>query len=345
MNRTVAAALLLFGAFAMASAQKPPMARRAPAPTKLEAPRGEGAMAAAFVLFGGIAEAPGRAASHPSTATTDQFRRTLKDLRILPEGARMMVSLGGLVQPAPSDLLATRLDAWQTWLKSELRYPEMIAVPGPEVIGATPTWVKWGTKEKYFSVAQGRERADFVHDASGVRFIGLDTETPGPSGQSPWIDLNWLKARLAEAQSSSRVRTIVVVGFRPLTVPASVELSDAMMKIVGSEAWKEARKLLESTPKVVGYFCGSPAAYDVATFGQARKVHQIVLGNGGGPLDPKWKPAGGQHHGFGILAVYQNGAVEFVPALRKAAQPGTPTDKIEPTAARREIELKPRDKR
>jgi hypothetical protein len=345
MSRAAFASLIAIAAGSNALGQKGQTAPRAPAPRKLEAPRGEGALAATFVLFGGVAVSPKAAPTHPSTVATEQVRRTLKDLRVIPEGARLMVSLGGLVSPAKGEELAARLDAWHAWLKSEVKHPELTAVAGPEVVGSTPTWIQWGAKENYFKIAPGRTRADFVRDAAGVRFLGLDTETPGPNGQTPWIDVDWLKAQLAEAQSSPRVRTVVVLGHRPLTAPASVETTETMAAMVGSKTWQEARRLLEATPKVVAYFCGSPAVYDVAVFGDARRLHQVVLGNGGGPLEPDWRPAGGPYHGFGILAVYQNGAVEFVPALRKAAAPGVPADKIEPTSARREIELKPRDGR
>jgi hypothetical protein len=281
-----------------------------------------------FVVFGGASVGSGLPGADPSTVNTVQMDRTLKDVLGLNVPVTSYLSLGGLVSNGVADggkTMASRFGLWQSFYeartKSPIRYvigPEGLGPDGLPDPGATTTWLGLTPNRppsSDYSYTQGRDRMVF-----------LDTQRPAG------VNVTWLSAELETAKREKTIDRVLVFGWRPMAAPAEVKLDAKADAFLRSDATAKARQLLVANPKVAAYFCGSPSLFSITALERDAKVKQVVVGNGGGPLDPGWKADQGRCYGFTLLITYGSGRVTVVPFHRAPPPEDQPFYTAKPVA-------------
>lgn len=281
---------------------------------------------AMFVIFGGASVGPNAPGADPSTVNVAQVTRTLEDVVAFRLPVSGVVSLGGLVDNGLADggkAVSDRLAAWRKlYTGSQAKFPFHFVL-GSEANGpngaadnaAVAAVRALTTKEGWSPVAESATGLDFALTKERQRLVFLDLESrPSP-------DLAWLAKELAAADSDKRIQNVFVFGSKPLATPSVDPLPSWVQPTVSSTWAVDLRKSLRSSKKLAGYFCGSPALYNVTPLEKGSKVMQVVAGNGGGPLVPGWKPAG---YGFSILLVFTGGRSAVYPFFREPPQNGQP---------------------
>jgi len=256
-----------------------------------------------YVLFGGAAVGYGFNDADPSTVNLAQMDRTLKDasgIKVLISG---YVSLGGLGMNSVDDAgktMSTRLDLWRAFYQERTKAPLRLVL-GSEAIGkdgqydqaAVEAWKKWTGLDSNYAVAQGKDR-----------IVVIDGNVTG-------TNVTWLQQEIAKDEADKSVERVFVYGALPLRAPSTSTLEGAAKTYAERVDAIKARKALASSKKVVAYFCGTPATFDVTPLETGSTVNQVVVGNAGSPLDPSSKS-----FGFTVLILYASGTVSVVPFNR-----------------------------
>lgn len=137
-----------------------------------------------------------------------------------------------------------------------------------------------------------------------------------------WIPLDWIKADVTAASADPEVGAIVLLGHRPITVPAIAD-ENPIDPALGAQL----AQFLASVPKFAFYACAHAHLWspqDAAGTG----VLQIVGGNGGSKLEsnwfdgtpppPEWQAMGAPYFGFSVITVHQSGAIGLYHVWRPA---------------------------
>ena len=271
-----------------------------------------------YILFGGASVGNGIDGADPSTVNTAQMDRTLKDVTGIRVQINGFVSLGGLVSNGVDDAgksMTARLDMWRTFYQGHTKVPLRLVL-GAEAAGkdgqydqaAVDAWKKWTGLETNYAVTQNKDR-----------IVVIDGNVAG-------TNVTWLQQELAKDEADKSVERVFVYGALPLKATSNVPLQGAAKSYAERVDAVKARKALASSKKVVAYFCGSPATFDVAPLETGSTVNQVVVGNAGAPLDPSCKS-----YGFSVLILYASGTVSIVPFRREPPPYDQPFYSASPT--------------
>lgn len=135
------------------------------------------------------------------------------------------------------------------------------------------------------------------------------------STQVGWVAEHWLAADLGAAQANPAITGIYIFGHKPLVAPGGASdgaLNDALVGPI--------EQLIDSTPKVKGYFNAHVHEWSSTQLPGTRGVWQIVAGNGGSQLETTWSEPH-PYFGFTLVNIYASGKVGVVSYGRPASSP------------------------
>jgi len=273
-----------------------------------------------IVLFGSPSVGGDLPLSHLSTVNVAQMDRTFKDIAGIGAPISGIVSLGGLVFNGAGDggkTLVKRLEASRAFIKSSTK-ADFHCVLGSEARGAlgvadplaVEAWRSWTTSAGWSKINAKATHMDYAYTKGKSRMVFIDTEHPDG------IDTKWLSAELAKDEADKDIEHVFIFGARPLVNPRGFTMDTLLTNFTAHSQSESARKLIVGKSKVVAYFCGEPAMVGLSELEADKRPYQIVIGNGGGPLNPAWTSIGG--YGFSVVVVYPNGTVSIVPFDRPA---------------------------
>lgn len=259
-----------------------------------------------FMMVGNVQADTGPGLSH--------FKQTLSDIQRINVPVKDWIGLGGLVG---------RVDSLDS-LKSTLQGRNWHFVLGAESKGADGKaddlaisgWVSWMRKEGWIGTGAGQTRGDYTYTIGKNRMIVLDT--------SRLVDVDWLVSELDGAQADKAIERTFVLGWKPLVEPLGFTVDPLVSDFLAEESTKKAAKALTSHDKVVGYFCSSPSVFGLTQLAVGSDRMQVIVGNGGGPLNTSWLASKQASYGFSMVIVYKSGFVGLVPFDRPL-----PTDESE----------------
>jgi len=271
-----------------------------------------------YVLFGGATVGSGITDADPSTVNTAQMDRTLKDVAGIGISISGYVILGGLVTNAVDDAgktMSTRLDLWRAFYQEHTKVPLRMILgseaddkDGQYDQAAVEAWKKWTGLDSNYAVTQGKDK-----------IVVIDGNVTG-------TNVSWLQQEIAKDEADKSVERVFVYGARPLRATSNATLQGAAKTFAERVDAIKARKALAASKKVVAYFCGSPATFDVTPLETGSTVNQVVVGNAGAPLDSSSKS-----YGFSVLILYASGIVSIVPFNRALPPQDQPFYSASPT--------------
>lgn len=278
-----------------------------------------------FVLMGNLTVGNKVPEADPSTVNFAQLDRSLKDIKQLNAPLKVIVTIGGLVANEVGDsgaMLKSRLKGLQDHIKPLVTVP-FYGTLGSEALGAdakfdqsaVDTWKQFTSDAGWSTKFPSGTSANYTKDQGATRLVFVDTMRPDG------IDVAWLEAEIQRAEKEKGVDRVCVFGSRPIVKPLQTPLGPTLSSFVESEAAGKARVLLANCPKVVAYFCGKPATFEQTLLVREKMVRQIIIGNGGGPLDPNWIESGKANFGFALLVISSSGSVSLVPFERTPPAP------------------------
>ena len=292
--------------------------------------------------------------NNPSSANLAELEQTFADIAALPEMPKYFFFTGDLVTAlvSGSTTMQAQLDGWaEVWAASPLA-GKIDLVPivgnhemlfknnkGDEVSNpaADAVWIAW-LAANHFDTHAGNGPTNngpnedalqddqrlltYSFDDGGAHYIALDTDswttTPASALNSTkvgWVPVHWLAADLAAAQANPATTGIYILGHKPLVAPAGADdgsLNDGLVVPI--------EQLVDSTPKVKGWFDSHVHLWQATQLPGNRGVWQIIAGNGGSQLEASWtEPA--PYFGFTVVKTYASGKVGVVSYKRLAPLP------------------------
>ena len=292
--------------------------------------------------------------NNPSSANLPELQQTFADIAALPDKPKYFFFVGDLVTAlvSGSSTMQAELDAWaQVWAASPIASSvELVPVVGNHEMlykdknkdevsnpAADAVWTSWLAANHFDRHAgngptsappnadalQDDQRAlTYSFDDGGAHFVILDTDswttTPDSttgSTQIGWVAEHWLAADLAAAQANPAITGIYVFGHKPLVAP-----SGSTDGALNSALVAEIEQLLDSTPKVKGYFDAHVHEWWSTQLPGSRGVWEIIAGNGGSQLATSWSEPN-PYFGFTLVKIYASGKVGVVSYRRPAPSP------------------------
>jgi hypothetical protein len=292
----------------------------------------------------------------PSSANVVQLRRTFADIVGLKPIPPLFFFTGDLVLNLQADQgqeLRGQLDAWAQLYRSDpsgiARKTTLVPLPGNHEMlefvqvgqaslevpnpSTNQVWLDWLAANGFDRFAgngpttappnpdgllNDQSKLTYSFDVGDVHFVTLNTDTYAAGDNTGWIAFNWVARDILRAQRNRRIRSIFVLGHKPIVAPvASIDNFDAILNPLAFQLYW----LLNANSKVKAYLCAHAHEWDANLLGGPPGVWQIVAGNGGSPLDPGWDPPGGPYYGFTLVKVYQSGKVGIINYHRPAPVP------------------------
>ena len=292
-------------------------------------------------------------AENPSSANLPQLRQTLADIAALNPVPPYVFFTGDLVLNQAQDNGATlggQLNAWAQVYRSDPSglsdKTTLVPLPGNHEMlqkvhaqgvsaeipnpATGPVWVRWLSANGFDrfagngptpagpnpdQIADDQSKLTYSFTAGDVHFVLLNTDTLTTTGNIGWIAYNWIEKDIEKAQQDPRIRTIFVLGHKPIVAPPESVAVDAA--IINPQSF-QLNALLNRSSKVVAYLCAHAHEWEAKQLGDGRAVWQVVAGNAGSQLEPSWNPPGGPYFGFTLVKVYASGKVGLVDFARPA---------------------------
>ncbi|HSN26705.1 MAG TPA: hypothetical protein VLT45_10480 [Kofleriaceae bacterium] len=320
---------------------------------------GSDAVVSSFVFVGcnRIQKADLDPAGDPSSANLAELKQDFADIAALPDRPKYWFFVGDLVTNlvSGSTTMQAQLDAWaQVYAASpvasmlelvpvvgnhEMLYKTTVGNAKVELSNpkADAVWRAWLATNHFAkhggngptnagsnddALQDDQSSLTYSFDDGSAHFIVLDTDswttTPDPTTgdtQIGWVAQHWLAADLAAAQANPAITGIYVFGHKPLVAPGTS--SDGTLNAAQVVA---VEQLLDSTPKVKGYFAAHVHEWFSTKLPGARGVYQIVAGNGGSELETAWTEPQ-PYFGFTLVRIYASGKLGVVSYRRPAPTP------------------------
>lgn len=325
-----------------------------------------------FVGCNRLQKADWVSSQNPSSANTAQLTQTFADLSASVPAQSRFFMLGDLVLGLDPNTatLSAQLAGWKSLYDSDpnAKSTKLVPLPGNHEMlaksnkvelsnaGADAVWSSWLTASGFGALAgngptaQGanpdaladdQSKLSWSFDEGDIHYVLLNTDTltttpDATTGSTAigWVPLAWLTSDLAAAQANAKVKSIFVMGHKPLVSPAGSTASDATIEasLVG-----KIESLLDSTSKVKGYLCAHAHLWDARKLPGNRGVYQVVAGNGGSQPESAWATP---FYGFTEVRVYASGRVGVVSHQRPVPSPYNASPAA-PSTAQAEIQISP----
>jgi hypothetical protein len=187
-----------------------------------------------------------------------------------------------------------------------------------------PVWVDWLSRNGFDQFAgngptdaasnpdmlkEDESRMTYSFDIGDTHFVILNTDTLNSTLNIGWIAFNWIKQDIRKAQHNSDIKSIFVLGHKPILAP--IEAVEPGNAIINPLSFRLA-SLLNGSRKVKGYLCAHAHLWEARQLGGRHSAWQVVAGNGGSQLVDRWEPVGGKFFGFTLVKLYENGKVGVV---------------------------------
>jgi hypothetical protein len=187
-----------------------------------------------------------------------------------------------------------------------------------------PVWTDWLSRNGFDQFAgngptdaapnmdmlKGDEsRMTYSFDIGDTHFVILNTDTLNTTLNIGWIAFNWIKQDILKAQHNSDIKSIFVLGHKPILAP--IEAVEPGNSIINPLSFRLA-SLLNGSRKVKAYLCAHAHLWEARQLGGRHSAWQVVAGNGGSQLVEGWEPIGGKFFGFTLVKLYENGKVGVV---------------------------------
>lgn len=317
---------------------------------------GSDAVVSSFVFVGcnRIQKADLDPTNNPSSANLAELQQDFIDIAALPDQPKYWFFVGDLVTNLETGTqpLQTQLDAWaQVYAASHLSSRlELVPVVGNHEMlyktsaglelsnhKANGVWTAWVAANQFAkhggngptnagsnadALQDDQSSLTYSFDDGSAHFVVLDTDswttTPDAATgdtQIGWVAQHWLAADLAAAQANPAITGIYLFGHKPLSAPSGG--ADGTLNAAQVPAIEQ---LLDSTPKVKGYFAAHVHEWFSTKLPGQRGVYQIVAGNGGSELEMTWTEPH-PYYGFTLVRIYASGKVGVVSYHRPAPSP------------------------
>ncbi len=295
--------------------------------------------------------------NNPSSANLAELQQDFVDIAALPDHPAYWFFVGDLVTglDTNSSPLREELDGWaQVYADSHLGSRlELVPVVGNHEMltkttvnnvkvelsnhKADEVWAAWAAANQFArhggngptnaganadALQDDQSSLTYSFDDGSAHFIVLDTDswttTPDATTgdtQIGWVAQHWLADDLAAAEANPAITGIYVFGHKPLVAPGTS--SDGTINAAQVVAIEQ---LLDSTPKVKGYFAAHVHEWFSTKLPGARGIYQIVAGNGGSELETSWTEPQ-PYFGFTLVRIHASGKVGVVSYHRPAPAP------------------------
>lgn len=314
-------------------------------------------LASAFVFVGGcrLDNNDLDPTNDPSSANLAQLTETLADIAAMADRPRYFFFVGDMVDAlaSGSTTLSTQLNAWAQIFGASPTVSKLTLVPvvgNHEVLyskngveqsnqAADGVWTQWILANKFDTHAgngpttagpnsdalqDDQSRLSYSFDDGGAHLVVLNTDTWTTTPDSStgvtalgWVPLQWLTADIQAAQANPSVTGIYVFGHKPLVDPSG---STASTEAINPALAPAMMRLLDANSKVRGYFTSHAHMWKKSQLPGTRGVWQIVVGNGGSPIDSSWTEPN-PYYGFTEVRIYVSGRVGVVSYQRPVPHP------------------------
>ncbi len=277
------------------------------------------------------------AAADSSSANLSALKRIYNDVCKLTRKPDAFFFLGDLVVGETNNTeLNTQLEGWKKVYHNTSLSPistsgiEMVAIPGNHEMlyydqtsnselplkGSTKVWMD-NMKDfipKDSKQAPGTDnQMTFSFKRKNVGFIFMNTDTYNTNEEESQLPVDWVERELDTLQADTTIKHIFVLGHKPYYLGQTPQtghagIADSATSLWGKMEGVEALAML------------SAHAHTYVPSQINGKVHQIVAGNGGSPLDSHGTSCP-QTFGYCIVNVKIDGSVEMI---AKGYQPGMP---------------------
>ena len=272
-----------------------------------------------------------------STANLSALKRIYNDVCSLSRKPDAFFFLGDLVvgETTNSDL-DLQLKGWKKVYYDATKSPiassgiEMIAIPGNHEMlyhdaasgnelplnGATQTWLNnmGDFLPKDAKQAPGTDnQLTFSLKRKNVGFVLMNTDTYNAAEVESQLPVEWVEKELDSLKSDTQIEHIFVMGHKPYYLGQSPQTGHAGIADSASSLWSKMEGVEALAMLSAHAHTYVPSQID-------DKVHQIVAGNGGSPLDSHDKTCP-ETFGYCIVNIKTDGSVSLI---SKGYAPGVP---------------------
>lgn len=168
----------------------------------------------------------------------------------------------------------------------------------------------------------GDDQSKFTYsfNVGAVHFVVLNTDSFSTTQNIGWIPMAWLSRDIQQAQANRQIRTILILGHKPIVSTYRATVFDAAPAIINPLA-NQLQALMLANPKVVAYLCAHNHEWHLFHLAGPGSPWQVIAGNAGSELDENWNPPGGPFFGFTLVNVYRDGSVGINPYGRPVPNP------------------------
>ncbi|MBV8076592.1 MAG: metallophosphoesterase [Planctomycetaceae bacterium] len=209
---------------------------------------------------------------------------------------------------------------------------DKVEIPNPATSARWRKWLHQSGFDRFAKAANGPtgappnldELADdqgeltYSFDLGDVHFVVINTDTlttnMDKDTHTPhigWIPLHWIERDIRAAQANSRVRTIFLIGHKPIMEHPQAE-EDAILNTTKHPFGDRLQALFQANDKVRAYLCAHEHLRECTRLDESPGVWQVVAGNAGSQLNSKWDPPGGTYFGFSQIKVYASGKLGLI---------------------------------
>lgn len=258
------------------------------------------------------------------------------------------------------DALKAQLTAWQNVYNgfSSTRKGQLLPIPGNHELcfedfalnaqapnpGAINEWLAWFVQNEYdFAAGNGpaptgsnpdclardESKLTYSFTRGDTHFIVIDTDTlstkTDPATGLPltgWIPINWIEEDVRSAQLDSSISTVIVVGHRPIETPSYSTDSPGIINTAQYPLADRLSALMSGNSKVRLFLASHCHAWDAIKLNNGAGVWQVIVGNGGAPIQQGWNPDGGSvYFGYSLVDIYTSGKIVLHNYGRALPQP------------------------
>jgi hypothetical protein len=139
----------------------------------------------------------------------------------------------------------------------------------------------------------------------------LNTETDMTTGLvlTGWIAINWIEEDVRKAQLNPSISTIIVAGHKPIEMPAYSSEDNGIINTADYPLAFRLSQALRENNKVRLYLACHCHSFDAMKLNNGAGVWQVIVGNGGAPIEKSWNPAGGVYFGYSIIDIFESGKI------------------------------------
>lgn len=288
-------------------------------------------------------------AGNLSCTNIPQLRQTIMDINNSSPKPQIMFINGDLVLNMIKDngeVLKVQIDAWQDLFNSLPNSVQLLPIPGNHETdfydfalnaqapnpGAFNEWVSWLSRNGYdFAAGNGptptganpdclvrdESKLTYSFNIGDTHFVVINTDTLSTQTDpttglalAGWIPINWIEADVINAQIDPSISAIIIVAHRPVEAPSySTEEGSTILNTEQYPLADRLSSVMSENSKVKLYLVSHCHAWDARKLNNGAGVWQVIVGNGGAPIQEGWNPEGEVYFGYSLIDIYNSGKI------------------------------------